>query len=196
MNSIKKEKDELRAKYLAARREMDESVRRGRDAAVCKSAVGLMSFRYAEYVLLYAAKDCEICVDEIAKEAWARGKKVAFPRCDKATHTMKYHIVSSLDELSVDSYGIEEPSPDAPVYDPAHDVGSAVCFVPGLLYDKSGFRLGYGKGFYDRYLSGLQGNIIGVVYSDFIVPTVPIGKYDVSLNILLTEKGVVVTGEN
>ncbi len=190
MNSIKKEKDELRAKYLAARSEMDESVRRERDAAVCKYAVGLMSFRYAEYVLLYAAKDCEICVDEIAREAWKRGKKVAFPRCDKTTHTMKYHVVSSLDELAVDSYGIEEPSEDAPVYDPASDVGSAVCFVPGLLYDKSGFRLGYGKGFYDRYLSAFAGSKIGVVYSDYIMDTVPRGRFDVTVDVLLTEKGV------
>ena len=190
MNSIKKEKDELRAKYLAARVEMDESVRRERDAAVCKYAVGLMSFRYAEYVLLYAAKDCEINVNEIAKAAWKQGKKVAFPRCDKATHTMKYHIVSSLDELSVDSYGIEEPSEDAPIYDPASDVGSAVCFVPGLLYDKSGFRLGYGKGFYDRYLSAFAGSKIGVVYSDYIMDTVPRGRFDVTVDVLLTEKGV------
>lgn len=190
MNTIKKEKDELRAKYLAARSEMDETVRHARDGEVCRHAVGLMSFRYAEYVLLYAAKDCEICVDAVAHEAWRLGKKVAFPRCDKATHTMKYHIVDSLDELAVDSYGIKEPSEDAILYDPERDLGSAVCFVPGLLYDRSGFRLGYGKGFYDRYLSAFGGSKIGVVYSDYIMDTVPRGRFDVTVDILLTEKGV------
>ena len=106
---------------------------------------------------------------------------------------MTYHMVNSLDELSVDSYGILEPSEDAPIYEPEKDTGAAVCFVPGLVYDKAGYRLGYGKGFYDRYLSAFSGCTIGVVYSDYILPTVPRGRFDVSVDILLTEKGVKIT---
>lgn len=189
MNSIKKDKDELREKYLEARAAMDPDVKADRDLRICKAAAALVSFRYAEYVLMYAPLDNEIDVMPIAEAAWKSGKKVAFPRCDKATHTMKYHIVSSADELVVDSYGIREPSPDAQIYDPEWS-GSAVCFVPGLLYDKAGFRLGYGKGFYDRYLSEFKGSRIGVVYSDYIMPTVPRGRFDVSVDILLTENGV------
>ena len=190
MNSIKKEKDELRETYLARRADMDPSVKAQRDESICRYAAGLVSFKYAQFVLLYAETGNEIAITPLARLAWENGKKVAFPRCDKTTHTMKYHIVSSLDELSVDSYGIREPSPDAPLYDPATETGSAVCFVPGLLYDKQGFRLGYGKGFYDRYLSEFSGSRIGVIYSDYIVPTVPRGRYDVSCDILLTENGV------
>ena len=190
MNPNKKEKDELRALYLEKRRNMDAGEKSCRDEAICRAALGLISFRYAEFVLLYAATDDEIDVSEIAEAAWKSGKKVAFPRCEKVSHTMTYHFVSSLDELKVDSYGIREPSPDAPVYDPAVETGSAVCFVPGLLYDKSGYRLGYGKGFYDRYLSEFSGCKIGVVYSDYVMPEVPRGRYDVSLDVLLTEKGV------
>ncbi len=190
MNSIKREKDELRETYLAHRAQMDEEVKKHRDESICKYAAGLVSFKYAEFVLLYAETANEIEVTPLANLAWENGKKVAFPRCDKTTHTMKYHIVSSLEELTVDSYGIREPSPDAPVYDPTEEKGSAVCFVPGLLYDKQGFRLGYGKGFYDRYLSDFSGSKIGVIYSDYIVPTVPRGRYDVSCDILLTENGV------
>ncbi len=190
MNIIKKEKDELRHSYLEKRAAMDRSVKQARDAAICKSAQGLVSFRFAEFVLLYAAMDNEIDVSALAEAAFKAGKKVAFPRSDKETHTMRYHFVSSLDELKSDTYGIAEPSPDAPVYDPERESGSAVCFVPGLLYDKAGYRLGYGKGFYDRYLSAFSGCKIGVIYSDYILPTVPRGRYDVALDILLTEKGV------
>ena len=68
--------------------------------------------------------------------------------------------------------------------------------MPGLVYDSKGYRLGYGKGFYDRYLSSFRGNIIGVVYSDYILPEVPKGRFDISIKIILTEKGVIVTGEN
>ena len=195
MNSIRKVKDEIRAEYSARRASMDPAEKKRRDDAICRAAISLVSFRYAEYVLLYAATENEINVREIAEVALARGKKIAFPRCDKESHTMQYHIVSSLDELEKDSYGILEPPPENPIYDPEQDLGSAVCFVPGLVYDKAGYRLGYGKGFYDRYLSHFSGCTLGVVYSDYILPTVPRGRFDVSVNILLTEKGVKMTGE-
>ena len=139
MNIIKKEKDELRERYIAERRAMDPTLKLERDAAICRAAVGLVSFRYAQYVLLYAATDDEINISGIAEAAWRAGKSVAYPRCDKATHTMKYHIVTSEDELSPDSYGIREPSPDSPIYDPEAESGSAVCFVPGLLYEGTAF---------------------------------------------------------
>lgn len=190
MNVIRKQKDEIRAEYSARRAAMDKAEKARRDGAITKAALSLVSFRYAEYVLLYAATDHEIDVSAIAEEALARGKKIAFPRCDKETHTMRYHIVSSLDELIPEAYGILEPPADNPVYDPEKDLGSAICFVPGLVYDKEGYRLGYGKGFYDRYLSGFSGSTVGVVYSDYILPAVPRGRFDVSVTILLTEKGV------
>lgn len=194
MNMIRKEKDEIRAVYAEKRANMDAGEKRRRDEAVCRAALNLVSFRYAEYVLLYAATDNEIDIRTVAEEALARGKKIAYPRCDKETHTMQYHIVTSIDELYPDAYGIAEPPPENPIYDPARDLGSAVCFVPGLVYDKAGFRLGYGKGFYDRYLAAFSGCTIGVVYSDYILPVVPRGRYDVSVDILLTEKGVKMTG--
>lgn len=190
MNTIKKEKDDLRQKYLVMRSEMARDVKKARDEAICKCTLGLVSFRYAEFVLLYSATENEIDVSLIAEAAFKAGKKVAFPRSDKETHTMRYHFVTSLDELSVDTYGIKEPPADAPIYDPTKESGSAVCFVPGLLYDKAGYRLGYGKGFYDRYLSAFSGCKIGVIYSDYIMPAVPRGRFDVSVDILLTEKGV------
>ena len=196
MNSIRKIKDEIRAEYSARRASMDPAEKKRRDDAICRAATALASFRYAESVLLYAATENEIQIRAIAEEALARGKKIAFPRCDKEAHTMQYHIVSSLDELAQDSYGILEPPPTNPIYDPENDLGSAVCFVPGLVYDKAGYRLGYGKGFYDRYLSHFSGCTLGVVYSDYILPTVPRGRFDVSVDILLTEKGVKMTGEN
>lgn len=193
---IRKQKDDIRAEYSARRAAMDRAEKQRKDDAICRAALSLVSFRYAEFVLLYAALENEIDVSKIAVEALARGKKIAFPRCDKETHTMRYHIVTSLDELQKDAYGILEPPKDNPVYDPEKDLGSAICFVPGLVYDRAGYRLGYGKGFYDRYLSAFSGCTLGVVYSDYILPTVPRGRYDVSVNILLTEKGVKMTGEN
>ena len=103
---IKKQKDDIREEYKEIRRQMSAEEKQKRDAAICAAAENLVSFRYAEYVLLYAATSDEIDVSAIAEAAFAKGKKVLFPRCDKKTHTMKYHEVKSLDELQPDTYGI------------------------------------------------------------------------------------------
>lgn len=194
MFPIKKEKDELRAKYRALRAAIDPAEKAARDAAICRAATSLASYRFAEYVLMYAPTDEEIDIMPVALDALEKGKNIAFPRCHPETRTMDYHIVSSPEDLEEGYFGIMEPSPELPVFDPSSH--GAVCFVPGLVYDTAGYRLGYGKGFYDRYLTSYGGNAIGVVYSDFIVPSVPRGRFDVTVKILLTEKGVVVTGEN
>ena len=157
---------------------------------ICKHAASLASFRYAEYVLLYDAMPNEISLTALAYTALEKGKKIAYPRCNKEDCTMTYRLVSSPDELFPDSYGIREPRSSAPVLDTEHLSGNAVCFVPGLLFDKSGYRLGYGKGYYDRFLNSFPGSRIGIVYSDCILPALPRGRYDVKMDILLTENNV------
>ncbi len=196
MYTVKKDKDEMRSVFREKRAAIDGGIKASRDAKICRAAISLASYRYAEYILMYAPTGEEIDVMPIALDALSKGKKVAFPRCYPDTHTMDYHVVSSLDELEEGYFGLREPPSSLPLFDPGQNGGSAVCYVPGLVYDVKGYRLGYGKGFYDRYLSAFRGNAVGIIYSDFILPEVPRGRFDVSIKILLTEKGVVVTGEN
>ncbi len=192
MYSIRKVKDEIRREYSEKRASIPIEERKLRDMKICDTAKSLVSFRYAEIVLMYAPIGNEIDIMPIAEEALARGKKLAFPRCITDKHIMNYHYVTNLDELSVQSYNIREPREDAPMYNPETDTGSVICFVPGIVFDREGYRLGYGKGYYDRYLANFKGSAIGITYSDFIVDSVPRGRFDLSLGILLTEKGAVV----
>lgn len=187
---VKQRKDLLRREYKAKRRSIPPEEKLRRDREICRYAQLLASFRYAEYVLLYDAMPDEISVTEIAYAALEKGKKIAYPRCNTENCTMTYHIVSSPEELVPDAYGIREPLPSAPVFPSEFPPGNALCFVPGLLFDRDGFRLGYGKGYYDRFLSSFPGSRIGVIYTDFIVPSVPRGRFDVKMDILLTEKNV------
>ena len=187
---IKQEKDALRKKFKEIRHSIPAEEKEAKDRAICDFAKNLASFRFAEYVLLYAAVPDEISLDALALEALRRNKKIYYPRCNISERTMTYHEVKSPDELSPDSYGIREPSPASPVFDPEKAEGSAVCFVPGLLFDRDGYRLGYGGGYYDRFLSEFRGNRVGVIYTDFIVEDVPRGRFDLRMDILLTENNV------
>jgi 5-formyltetrahydrofolate cyclo-ligase len=99
---------------------------------------------------------------------------------------MSFYYASSLEELKAGMFNIPEPM-GGEIYRPQN---GDVCIVPGLAYDKYGFRLGYGRGFYDRFLSGFSGVTVGLCYSSFIDSCLPRGKYDVKTDVVLTEKGV------
>ena len=118
------------------------------------------------------------------------GKRLAFPRCHPDTCTMTYGIVSSLDDLVEGAYGILEPREDAEIYVPApykHDI----CVVPAVCFDKKGYRIGYGKGYYDRFLSGFGGTSVGFCLSRFLCDSLPRGRYDRAVDLIITEKGVI-----
>lgn len=187
---IKRAKDLIRAEFSARRDALSAEERASRSSKICALAEQLVSFKHASIVLLYAPIKSEIDVMPIALSALEKGKKVAFPRCDKESRTMKFHFITSFDDFEIGAYGIREPREDLPIYDPQDTQGGAICFLPGLAFDVYGYRLGYGKGYYDKFLNIYSGGTIGVTYTEFIAPSLPKGKFDIPCNIMLTEKGI------
>ena len=195
MYEIRKQKNDIREKYKALRMAITPEKKAEMDARICDSFVKLATYRYASVLLMYSPKSDEVNVLPIAERALADGKKIAFPRCIPETHDMQYHYITSLDQLKKGTYGLLEPTADMPVYDRESTAPSA-CIVPALVYDKGGYRLGYGKGYYDRYLGGYIGSKVGMIYSDYIIDALPRGRFDLSVDFIVTEKGLRVVDTN
>ena len=184
---IRNEKNALRQKYKSLRTDISTDAKLALDQTICHTTVSLASFRYADTVLMYAPTGTEIDIFPIATFALQCGKKVAFPRCLTESHSMDFKYVTSLDELTKGEYSILEPPANAiSVTDFSH----SICIVPGLVFDNSGYRVGYGKGYYDRFLSTYRETKLGLVYSDFIIDQVPRGMFDRRVDIIVSEKGV------
>lgn len=195
MYEIRKRKNDIREKYKALRAQIPADVKAAMDEKICTAFCNLATYRYASVLLMYSPKGSEVDVLPIARRALADGKQVAFPRCIPETHDMEYHFITSLDDLKPGEYGLLEPTPDMPVY---HRNSSAptACIIPALVYDKRGYRLGYGKGYYDRYLGTYIGSKVGMIYSDYIIDELPRGRFDLSVDFIVTEKGLkVVSGK-
>lgn len=191
MYELRIQKNRLRTQYIERRAALDTGIRSKLDERICSLFTSLVTYRYSDVLLLYVPTRCEIDVLPIAKMALDTGKTVAFPCCEPDTRAMVFRIVSSLEQLTAKgSYGIPEPDEACPVYSSALDSRPAVCVVPAIVYDRRGYRIGYGKGYYDRYLPCFAGTKVGFAYSDFIVPNVPCGRFDLAVNVLVTEKGV------
>lgn len=189
MYEIRKRKNEIREKYKAIRAGIAPELKAQMDDKICRSFISSATYRYASTLLMYAPKYDEVNVMPIAVQALADGKNVSFPRCIPETHDMHYHFIKSLDDLETGSYGLLEPYADLPVFDRSSTESSS-CIVPAIVYDKKGFRLGYGKGYYDRYLGSFSGSKVGMIYSDLVIDSLPRGRYDLSVDFIVTERGI------
>ena len=170
---IKALKTELREQHMARRAALSSEEKQARDEKICALILSSASFRYAETILAYYPKEGEIDVRPVLWRALELGKKVALPRCE-GEHLMTYRFISGEGDLAPASFGLMEPAADAPAFaeDPGH---SSLCLVPGVVFDVHGYRIGYGGGYYDRFLQDFHGSVAGLIYRDFILPDVPHG---------------------
>lgn len=188
--SLKIIKTELRQQYLEKRKAIPKEKKEAADRAICRKIASTVSFRFADTVMLYSALPSEIDLTELAETALAQGKRVVLPRCVEGSPLMNFHTVTDLSALEKGSFSIMEPPADSPIWAPA-DADKAICIIPGVIFDMQGHRIGYGKGYYDRYFSDKTVQRIGVVYDDFILKSLPHGRYDLAVDLIITEKRLV-----
>ena len=177
----------LRGTLLQKRAEFDREQKKQFDRDIVQGIIGSPLFKNASMLLVYAPMESEINLLPLASAARKHGIPVAFPRCDRETNTMQFYTLPEGQKLSPGAYGIPEPPEDAPLCIPD---GRALCIVPALSYDLEGNRIGYGKGYYDRYLTTFPGKTVGVTYASLLLKNVPTEAHDRPVDWLFTERGV------
>lgn len=186
MTEIRTVKREMREKYVSMRAAMPREQREAFDTKIFDRICASITYRHSTEILLYASMENEIDTWKLFDVALRAGKKVAFPRTFE-DNTMKYYYCASRDDLEKRENGIYEPKEGLPEY---VSTTQSICIVPAVVFDKEGFRIGYGKGFYDRFLSTFTGVKVGLVYSSHILPKVPRGRFDKHVDIIISERGV------
>lgn len=186
---MKNDKASLRKNFLALRAEAHAHASASDHAAMEKNMRSLPAFANARTLLLYASKDSEAPTLPLASRLLSEGKRVAFPITHLKEKTLALAFISSLDDLVPSSFGVPEPklsklSPCAPSV-----VQAAI--LPGLAFDAKGNRLGYGLGFYDRFLSQLSCPLIGLAYEAQISDSLPHDAHDVPVDFVVTEKRII-----
>lgn len=179
-------KRELRQSMLQMRRQLNPVQKARMDAQITRKLAELPAFFQAEELLLYAATEIEVDTREILRVASELGKRVYFPCCQVAQRAMRFYQASSFEEMRASHYGILEPAanPDAEWMGRSRPL----CIVPALAVDRRGMRLGYGGGYYDRFLARHPlVQTIGLCYTAGLVDLVPTEAYDIPLGMILTE---------
>lgn len=183
----------MRERYKALRRAMPPQDKQRADHTIAMRVRSLWQYRRCQTLLTYVSTDIEVDTREIIRQALADGKRVAVPRCVPGTRDMEFYRILSLNDLEPGAFGVLEPRPDPKFL--LSRGADGLCLVPALCYDWRGYRLGYGKGYYDRYLAGFRGRMVGLCYSSCVRPRLPHGRFDRPVELIVTERFLRRTGD-
>jgi 5-formyltetrahydrofolate cyclo-ligase len=181
-------KRELRRRVLAQRDALPLEARTAGSAAATRRVLALPAFEAATAVLSYASFGSEFDTATLNVAVLAAGKDLLLPRIDRGKRALRLYRVRDLDaDLLPGLWGIREPDPSRCAEAPASAAG--LILVPGVAFDATGGRLGYGGGFYDRLLPGaaLTAALVAAAFELQVVESVPMGPLDRRVELLVTE---------
>lgn len=188
-------KSEIRTEFLKKRKELPKEQCRADSIVIAKRVLSLKQVQKAETIFLYASYKNEVGTKKLIQKLLSMKKKVALPRVREKE--MDFFLIRSWEELVLGYQEILEPDGAGQIVVPTKE---DVMLLPGVVFDRKGNRIGYGGGYYDKYLEQHKDNLpclIGIAYemqmfSD-IIPTEP---QDKSLDFVVTEKKVRKTKRN
>ncbi len=131
-------------------------------------------------ILVYVSKKYEIDTFKLIEELWNLNKNVYAPKVEG--NNLKFYKIKTFNDLEIGNFHLLEPNTNEEYIENKDTI-----IVPGLMFDKSGNRLGYGKGFYDRYLKDKNIYKIGICFSTMYVDKIKIDKFDIKMDEVITE---------
>lgn len=122
----------------------------------------------------------------IVQNAWAQGKVVCVPKTIPSRKGMAFYILTDFDQCAVGHFGMEEPIPEKTKQIPKEQID--LLLVPGLMYNQQGYRVGFGGGYYDRFLMDYPNTTVSLLHSSQLSDRLPVEEHDVPVDYIVTEK--------
>ena len=189
MDTVALEKQRLREERLAAREALSEQERSVLDDRITQKLLATSEYAEATTVLTYVSVSSEVSTRMFIECALRDGKTVAVPRCLPG-HCLEFVAIASLEQLVAAPFNLLEPSRELSAVT-EDQKNNSICIVPALLVDTKGYRLGYGAGFYDRFLSTYSGKKICLAYQQNLSrEMLPHTAFDVAVDLVITESDV------
>lgn len=186
-------KTSIRKKNLAKRAGITKAFVNIASKKIYNKLSAAEEFKKAKIIMFYVSKDNEVDTRFMIKDAMARGKKICVPKTDRFNRQLHPIMIKDMDkDLELGHFGLHEPRLDKKKMVSIKKIDLIV--TPGVAFDRDGYRLGWGKGYYDRFLEGTgKTPKIGLAYDFQIVPQLPRDSYDIPMDMVVTEKGNIIT---
>jgi 5-formyltetrahydrofolate cyclo-ligase len=182
------DKKTFRKIYREKREQIPAALRREESARILTALRQMPLYRNSRKIFTYYSVNSEVDTLDFIQAALSEGKEIYLPVCGK-NHTMSLHQIHNLDDVMEGAYQIPVPADQT---QPLNPEKLDLVIVPGLSFDRQGYRMGYGGGYYDRFLSCLRPGIaVGVCYTGLLVPEVPRDAFDQKCDWILTGDEVI-----
>ncbi len=182
-------KEEIRERILKCRNRMTPEEIAAKSAEIVLRLTGLPEIREAAVLMIYLSFGSEVRTDGILRWAWGNGKRIVVPRCCPEERRLTPCLLSGFSELETGHYGIREPKAEQVRAVPAEEIDAVL--VPAVAFDRRGYRVGYGGGYYDRFLPKAPKAVrIGAAFACQMVDRIPAGPHDIPVDRIVTEEGI------
>ena len=172
-------KKKIRQKIVQKRKSMSCEEWKRKSDIICNKIMENYKYKESRSVFCYASVGHEVCLTKLIQDALQSGKQVAMPKVEG--ENIRFYLIDSMDEMLPGAFGILEP-------DTARLAKQGeLVIVPGVAFSITGERLGYGGGFYDRFLSENDIYSIGAAYDFQMVDTLPTEPHDKKINLIITD---------
>lgn len=192
MNKIKKEKTALRKEILKKRDSLSVDEAESKSLAIKNALFDLKEYKDAKNVMLFVSFRSEVLTYSMIREALADGKNISLPLVEKPHFKLRTYFIKDFNtDLEVGAYDILEPKVGRCRRAKKDEID--IVILPGSAFTKKGDRLGYGAGYYDRFLDGLPETTkkIALSFDLQIVDDLPVDENDVSMDMIITESRVI-----
>lgn len=147
----------------------------------------------ASTVAITVSKAPEVDTFQIIRKGWETGKRMVVPKCEPKSRNLDFRELKRFSELESVYYGLFEPVVSETNSVSPDEIDLVV--VPGLAVSKNGYRLGFGGGYYDRFLKNYQGKTVSLAFKDQILSEIPVESHDIPVGKIITGEGVIVIGD-
>jgi 5-formyltetrahydrofolate cyclo-ligase len=146
----------------------------------------------ATTVAITVSKAPEVDTFQIIRKGWEQGKRMVIPKCEPKSKSLDFRELKRFSELESVYYGLLEPIVNETVSVQPNEIDLVV--VPGLAFSKNGYRVGFGGGYYDRFLANYQGETVSLAFNDQIISDIPVESHDIPVQKIILSEGVVSIG--
>lgn len=183
-----KSKQSLRKQILSKLTSLSPTDKITLEKRIIKQLLTSSLWKEANVIGITSSTSIEWNTEAIFKQAWLEGKEVCVPKAFPKLSLMKFYTITSFKELTVGFANILEPDVSEEKYVPKEKIDLLI--VPGIVFDHKGFRIGFGGGYYDRFLVDFPNKTVSLLSTVQLVETLPIETHDIPVEYLITEKGL------
>lgn len=180
------DKTEMRRQAIIRLKNIPDAERKVIEEKMLKNLLMYNGWKEARSIGVTVSNGFEWATRPIIETAWREQKAVCVPKCLPKLRKMDFYQIHTYDQLEIVYYNLLEPKPEVCKKVDKQDIDLLI--VPGLLFNQKGYRIGFGGGYYDRYLTDFTNQTVSLASEGQVVDDLPVESFDIPVDSIITDK--------